>query len=243
MIEFSGRGLLLDIEGTVAPIAYVYDILFPFARAQLSPFLMDHWDDPEVAAAREQIARDTGAESFEAWYFAGQNADPVERLSRHLIQLMNTDAKSTGLKALQGLIWRGGYERGELKSTLFDDVPATLRAWVSAKRDVRIYSSGSVEAQRVFFAHTTAGDLTPLLRGHYDTRVGPKQSSGSYSLIAADMQLSPNQVLFLSDVVGELDAARESGMRTGLVARPGNRPTPPGHEHPTITNFGQIALG
>ena len=152
---------------------------------------------------------------------------------------MDGDVKATGLKELQGLIWQEGYAAGRLKSHVYPDVPPALRRWAERGLDLRVYSSGSVGAQKVFFAHTEAGDLLGLFRGHYDTTTGPKREAESYRRIAADMKMPPSAVLFLSDVPRELDAAREAGMRTALVVRPGNVPAAAGHGRPVVTDFGE----
>jgi enolase-phosphatase E1 len=136
---------------------------------------------------------------------------------------MDRDRKSTALKSMQGKIWKAGYERGELKSELFDDVPEAFARW-SKRARVAIYSSGSADAQEMFFRYSNHGDLTPMLSGYFDTRTGPKQASASYTAIAAVMDVTPADVLFFSDVVQELDAAREAGCGTRLVMRPGNAP-------------------
>jgi enolase-phosphatase E1 len=156
---------------------------------------------------------------------------------------MDQDAKTTGLKQLQGLIWENGFESGELKAHLFDDVPQSLALWNMAGIDVRIYSSGSIHSQKLFFGHTTQGDLLHLLKGHYDTTTGPKRESESYTRIAAGFGLPPADVLFLSDVVAELDAARAAGMQTALVIRPGNAPAAAGHGHPELTTFTDVRRG
>jgi enolase-phosphatase E1 len=138
------------------------------------------------------------------------------------------------------MIWRSGFESGELVAHVFDDVPPALAAWADSGLDVRIYSSGSIEAQQLFFGHTAAGDLRPLLRGHYDTTTGPKREPASYTAIAADMGLTPRQVLFVSDVGAELDAARAAGMATALAIRPGNREPGGIFEHEPIESFAEI---
>jgi enolase-phosphatase E1 len=153
---------------------------------------------------------------------------------------MNRDIKETSLKALQGMIWRGGYESGEIVAHVFDDVPPALAQWADGGVDVRIYSSGSIEAQKFFFAHTAAGDLTPSLRGHYDTTTGPKREAASYAAIAADMGLEPRQILFVSDVGAELDAARAAGMATALAVRPGNREPGGLYDHEAVSSFAEI---
>ncbi len=155
---------------------------------------------------------------------------------------MDGDVKATGLKELQGLIWREGYAAARLRSHVYPDVPPALRRWSEAGLDLRIFSSGSVAAQQVFFAHTDAGDLLGLFRGRYDTTTGPKREAESYRRIAADAGMQPLAILFLSDVRQELDAAAEAGMRTALVVRPGNAPVPAGHGHPVVADFGQVDL-
>src|SRR5262249_52930599 len=158
---------------------------------------------------------------------------------KEVTRLMDADAKATGLKQLQGLIWQRGFESGELKAHVFDDVPPALTAWNAAGKDVRIYSSGSVQAQKLFFGHTIAGNLLPQFRGHYDTTTGPKKEADSYRRIAADFKLPPSDILFLSDIVAELDAARAAGLKTALCIRPGNAPAQnsAGEPHPAIENF------
>jgi enolase-phosphatase E1 len=155
---------------------------------------------------------------------------------------MDGDAKTTGLKQMQGLVWRHGFEHGLLRAHVYDDVPPALRAWNDAQRDVRIYSSGSIQAQKLFFGHTVHGNLLALLRGHYDTTTGAKQQADSYRRIAAAFAVPATQILFLSDVVAELDAARTAGFRTTLCRRPGNKEVAPKHGHPEITSFAQVEL-
>jgi len=155
---------------------------------------------------------------------------------------MDGDVKATGLKQLQGLIWRSGFESGELRAHVYDDVPPALEAWRGAGIDVRIYSSGSVAAQVLFFGHTVAGDLRPLLNGHYDTTTGSKQEPASYLQIADAFGLPPAEILFLSDVTAELAAARQAGLQTALCLRPGNAEPPADHGFATLRDFGEIQL-
>lgn len=207
------RTLLLDIEGTIAPITFVTEVMFPYARREMEAFLAARWDDPEVGAVRGQIARDADVTDFSR-----------QAIVPHLHELMDRDAKATGLKALQGLIWENGFADGTLRAPLFPDVAPTLRSLHARGVDLRIYSSGSIAAQKLFLAHTTDGDLTPLFSGHYDTATGPKQQVESYRRIVADVGCAADVILFASDVVAELDAARAAGMQTRLALRPGNRP-------------------
>ena len=153
---------------------------------------------------------------------------------------MDRDRKSTGLKSLQGKIWQEGYVRGELRSQVFEDVPPALKYWKNKNLDVRIFSSGSVLAQKLLFANTEAGDLTDLLCGYVDTNIGPKTDQESYRKIANEFQLPASEVLFVSDMIAELYAAKCAGMQTLLCVRPGNLPQPEKHDHSVINSFSEI---
>lgn len=240
MIEFRGRMLLLDIEGTVSNLAFVHDTLFPYARREAGAFLAHNSSRPDVRAVLEQMARDAGATSFEAWcpHVLGTSA-AAEWVTAKVHALMDTDAKQTGLKQLQGMIWERGYRNGVLKAHLFPDVPPALTAWKRAGLGIRIYSSGSIAAQKLFFGFSEAGDIIGLLDGYYDTTTGPKRDANSYRAIAKDVALPPDQILFLSDVAEELNAAADAGMQTALAVRPGNRLSDDSR-HPRITSFDQI---
>lgn len=236
---FHVKGILLDIEGTTSALDYVHRTLFPYARAEVADFLRRNWEREDVAQACEQIARDAGAESLTTWV---PQAGPEQQnaVVAEVYRLMDRDAKATGLKALQGLIWQEGYAAGKLRSHVYEDVPPALERWANQGIDLRIYSSGSVTAQKVFFAHTEAGDLTRFLRGYYDTSTGPKREVASYQQIAEAFGRPAETILFLSDVVAELDAARSAGMQTGLMLRPGNAPAIEGHGHPAFKSFAEI---
>ena len=235
MIVFDGRGILLDVEGTTSSISFVYDVLFAHARREAAEFLAAHRDDPAVRAAARGLAAVGGLPDD-----ALDSPEGPARIAMVAVDLMNRDVKDTSLKALQGMIWRGGFESGEIVAHVFDDVPPALAQWADAGLDVRVYSSGSIEAQKLFFAHTAAGDLTRHLRGHYDTTTGPKREAASYASIAADMGLPPRQILFVSDVGAELDAARAAGMTTALAVRPGNRDAGGLYEHEPVQSFAEI---
>lgn len=224
----SVRGVLLDIEGTTTPISYVYDVLFPFARARLDAACARAAELPGVAEALELLRAEHAAEPGGRPDF-GDGAPFAH-------YLMDRDRKSTGLKLLQGIIWEAGYRSGELRSEIFDDVRPALERWRRSGIAVRIFSSGSVLAQRLLFAHTAAGDLSGLIDGYHDTQTGPKGAAASYRTIAGAFGLPPTEILFLSDAVAELDAARDAGMQTGWACRPGN---PPGTTdvHPRVEDF------
>lgn len=236
VILFDGRGILLDVEGTTSSIAFVYDVLFTYARERVGDFLAAHRDDDTVRQLGLAILTEAG----DPWTESDAPSTLVARSAAAALELIRRDAKFGPLKALQGRIWRSGFEDRSLVAHVFDDVPTALELWSGSGLDVRIYSSGSVEAQKLFFGHTAHGDLTSHLRGHYDTAVGPKREAPSYVAIAADMELEPRQVLFVSDVGEELDAARRAGMQTALADRPGNRSATSVFDHPVVTTFTDI---
>jgi enolase-phosphatase E1 len=230
---------LLDIEGTVAPLTLTSGQLFPYARAHLRAFLETHAQDAAVREDLALLAGENRAETDPAMpcrldevSAAGSEDGTRFRMGAYLylLWLMDQDRKSTALKSLQGRIWKTGFESGELKSTLFADVPEALERWARAGK-VAIYSSGSVEAQKLLFRHSNYGDLTPLISNYFDTRTGPKRASASYAAIAEAMQIAPAEAIFFSDVVGELNAARDAGLATRLVVREGNAPVDDAHGH------------
>jgi enolase-phosphatase E1 len=231
------RAVLLDIEGTTTPIDFVHQTLFGYARARLDGFLEQHWDDPEVRAdvARLQAehASDTSQPAAPPW------RDDAGGVSAYLHWLMDRDRKSTGLKSLQGRIWEEGYRSGDLKGEVYPDVLPALQRWQEQGLDIAIFSSGSIQAQRSLFSNTAHGDLTPFFCAHFDTTTGPKSAPMSYARIATALNHSPAEVLFLSDVGAELDAALLAGMRTALCVRtPGSEP--PAGTHPIIHSFDQL---
>lgn len=242
MIEFRGRLILLDIEGTVSPLAYVHEVMFPYAREHVAEFLTDHWEQPKTMSALEQMAVDAGHSTFIEWCpMEPGSGNASAWVVAQVHRLMVEDAKLTGLKQLQGLIWEQGFRTGALCATLFDDVAECLHSWHAKGRDLRIYSSGSVQAQQLFFQHTQAGDLSGLVSGWYDTRTGGKRDPSSYSAIVEDTGCAPEEVLFVSDVVEELDAARAVNVKTALAIRPGNRETE-AMQHPRIQTLREIVL-
>ncbi|MBI3828954.1 MAG: acireductone synthase [Planctomycetes bacterium] len=240
-MPFSGKAILLDIEGTTSSVAYVFDVLFPYVRRHLEAYLQAHRNETSVEGVCEQLARESGAKSFSEW--AGDATPDGQRakVAAEVNRLMDKDVKSTGLKELQGLIWKKGFESGELRAHVFPDVPPALRRWRKAGLDVRIYSSGSSAAQKLFFAHSEFGDLVPFLNGHFDTTTGPKKDPNSYRKIAAEFRLQASEILFVSDIVAELDAAKEAGFATVLSIRPGNAPVGAEHGHPRLETFDEIS--
>ena len=212
--------ILLDIEGTTTPIAFVVGHLFPYARTHLPLYLEQQGGTPECRRAVSRLHAE-----YEADRARGELL-PDWSPRGYLDWLMDRDRKSPALKDLQGRVWEEGYRNGTLVGEVFDDVPLALRRWHEAGVAVGIYSSGSVRAQQWLFRRSTAGDLTPYLSWHFDTAVGAKRDPASYTRIAEDVNVAPDEILFVSDVAVELDAARSAGLRTVLIIRPGNTPQP-----------------
>lgn len=243
MSQFSGIDIiLLDIEGTVSDVRFVYDVMFPFAKQSMRSFLELHSGSPDVRSAIEQVARDANLDATHWLSDTNQNNIDVDRLNAHLQELMSTDSKATGLKALQGLVWKSGFESGQLRAELFSDVLPALRTWTASGKRLFIYSSGSVLAQKLFFRHTTEGDLSSLLSGYFDTNVGKKQEPASYQRIAETIGAEPRTILFVSDVAEELIAASTVGMEVVASVRPSNKPLNPSYLGAQIRSFSEINL-
>ncbi len=242
MMAWSGRVILLDIEGTVSEIAFVHQVLFPYARQNVEGFLGSSSARPEVRDVIELMAKDAGASHSSSWCpFPVESPEGVAWLVQQVHDWMDRDAKLTGLKALQGFIWESGYRDGSLRSHIFPEVPECLKRWTSSGQTVAIYSSGSRAAQKLLFAHTTAGDLTPWISAYFDTTSGGKRETTSYHTIARQLGVPESSVLFLSDIPEELAAAAGVGMSTGLVIRPGNRATDD-QRHPRIHSLEEITV-
>lgn len=233
--------VLLDVEGTTSSIRFVYDVMFPYVREHLDRFLESHWTDPELEDSLLLLANDLGYSSVDAWLDQGSSDEKRKQVRRSVIEMMDQDQKATGLKQLQGMIWKDGFTSGQLVAHLYDDVLPTLRKWRNDNIELRIYSSGSIAAQKLFFGHTEHGNLLDLFAGHYDTTIGNKKESNSYQKIVADIGLPSHSVVFISDVVDELAAAEQAGLQTVLSARPDN-PAQPVHHFDAIERFDQLQL-
>jgi enolase-phosphatase E1 len=216
------RSILLDIEGTTSPISFVYETLFPYARKRLGWFLHEHSSNLAVASVLEEL-KNANPNDVPAGAPAITGQDQIKEMTDYLLWLMDHDSKIAPLKILQGLIWEQGFRQGELQSEIFPDVPICLRQWHEAGLRTAIYSSGSVLAQKMLFRHTPYGDMTNLISGYFDTGVGPKRQPQSYQRIVADLQVAAEQVMFVSDIAEELEAARTVGLGTALSIRPGNQ--------------------
>ncbi|MCY1339791.1 Enolase-phosphatase E1 [compost metagenome] len=221
------KAILTDIEGTTSAVSFVFDVLFPYAAAHLPDYVREHAGEPAVA---EQLAA-VRAESGEA------QAD-VERCIEILLGWIAEDRKATPLKALQGMVWEQGYKAGQLKGHVYPDAVDALRRWHEEGYALYVYSSGSIQAQKLIFGCSEAGDLTPLFSGYFDTTSGGKREADSYRRIAGEIGLPGDEILFLSDVVQELDAAQQAGMQTIGLAREGG--VLEGHD--TVASFAVIDL-
>lgn len=204
------RVILTDIEGTTSSIAFVHEVLFPYSRARLAGYVADHAADPGVAAILGEVCAEAGVPALD---LAGCTA--------LLLEWHDADRKIAPLKSLQGLIWAEGYAEGTLQGHVYSDAVEGLRRWHAQGIALYVYSSGSVAAQKLIFGHTAFGDLTPLFSGYFDTAVGGKKEAGSYAAIASAIGVPAAEILFLSDVEAELDAAAAAGLQVTLLARDG----------------------
>lgn len=222
------RAIVTDIEGTTSSLSFVKDVLFPYARRRIGEYVREHAADPAVRTQLDAV----GAE-------VGRKLTDTEAVAQ-LVQWIDEDRKITPLKALQGRIWETGYRNGDFQGHVYDDAVRHLRAWQARGIALYVFSSGSVQAQKLLFGHTAHGDLQPLFRGYFDTNIGGKREPGSYRRIAADIGQAPADILFLSDIREELDAARTAGLHTTWLVRDGLLPDSPAH--PVARDFDAIVL-
>jgi enolase-phosphatase E1 len=207
VIEVRGvRAVVTDIEGTTSSLAFVKDVLFPYARRALPDFVRTH--EAELTSIASEMAGIVGKPRL-------SSREMIDLLQ----QWMDEDRKITPLKTLQGMVWKVGYDNGELQSHLYEDAARGLRNWHADGLRLYVYSSGSIAAQKLLFAHTLHGDLLPLFSGYFDTTTGPKLEPRSYQAIAGSLAFAPGEIVFLSDHPGETRAASAAGLRTVLLAR------------------------
>jgi enolase-phosphatase E1 len=223
------QAVLCDIEGTTTSVSFVYDVLFPYARENLASFIKANHENIKVRTELKAISE-----------VVGQPLTVDESMTL-LLDWMNDDKKVTPLKALQGMVWEHGYKNQGFYGHVYEDVPINFKKWNESGLPVYIYSSGSIKAQQLLFAYTHYGDLTTYLSGYFDTTTGNKREHESYQTIAENINKSPDSILFLSDVIEELDAAKQAGMKTCLLTR--DTPSLTTNEkHLTALNFNQISL-
>ncbi|MCG8314765.1 MAG: acireductone synthase [Pseudomonadales bacterium] len=228
------KAIITDIEGTTTSISFVSDVLFPYAQKRMRDFIVSQYQQPEVAAEIDAVKRELGIQD------AGFGAQVLEQVTKTLLQWIDEDKKVTALKTLQGFIWQQGYQDGSLKGHLYPEVKAVLEAWYQQGIILGIYSSGSIAAQKLLFGHSEHGDLTPLFTHYFDTHIGGKKTVDSYHQITNQLPVASSEILFLSDVVAELDAAAQAGLLTLALDR---QCICEGFgEHPFVHNFEQIDL-
>lgn len=203
------KAIVTDIEGTTSALSFVKDVLFPYAREHLAEYVRDHAHDARVTALLDDVRKEAG--------------EPLnrEQLISRLIRWIDEDKKVTPLKALQGLIWEAGYRQGHYQGHIYRDAVEQLQTWKRQGLALYVYSSGSVFAQKLLFTHTEYGDLTPLFSGYFDTHIGAKKEIASYREIARQLVLAPTEIVFLSDIKEELDAAKAAGLKTVWLNRDG----------------------
>ena len=219
------KAILTDIEGTTSAVSFVFDVLFPYATRHLPDFIRQHAARADVAEQLDAVRRDS----------AEPDAD-VERVIDILLGWIAEDRKATPLKALQGMVWEQGYQAGQLKGHVYPDAVQALQDWHRQGLQLYVYSSGSIQAQKLIFGCSEAGDLSVLFNGYFDTTSGPKREAQSYQRITQAMGLRAGEILFLSDIVQELDAAQEAGMKTCGLAREGGELA----GHVTVESFEHI---
>ena len=205
------RAIVTDIEGTTSSIAFVHEVMFPFSRARLADFVASHGAEVAPILARIRAMPE------------GVGADDAACVAL-LLEWHDADRKIEPLKTLQGMIWADGFASGALRGHIYPDAAEGLKRWHRAGIALYIYSSGSVAAQKLLFGHSDFGDLTPLFSGHFDTAIGGKKEAASYRAIAARLGLPAGDILFLSDVAEELEAAAEAGFAVMLLMREGDLP-------------------
>ncbi len=220
------RAVVTDIEGTTSAIAFVHDVLFPYARDRLPAFVRASADRPEIAALLDEARALAGAPGLD-----------TEGVIRVLLAWIDQDRKAAPLKELQGMLWAEGYAARQYRGHVYPDAASALRRWHAMGVPLYVFSSGSVAAQRLLFAHSEAGDLTPVFSGYFDTRIGPKREAASYAAIARHVGRAGGDLLFLSDIVEELDAAAAAGLGTVWVCR--GAPPPPAR-HRVVGSFDPI---
>ena len=233
------KTILLDIEGTTTPVEFVTEVLFPYARQRIEPFLREHSADADVRADLEALQREHAQDAAQGLAPPPWPEPSMAAATRYVHWLMDRDRKSTSLKSLQGKIWEAGYRAGELRGQVYDDVPRAIERWRWQGREVAIFSSGSVLAQRLLLKTTAAGDLTRFICGYFDTTTGPKREPESYRRIAQAVGAEPSVMLFISDTVPEADAARSAGVDTLLCVRGARSPSEP-HGHAAIRSFDEV---
>ncbi len=223
--------ILMDVEGTTTSISFVHETLFPYAKEKMESFILSNLEHPEVISSLELVKEDAAKE--------GLGALNTESCISLLLRWIEEDRKHFALKTLQGLIWDEGYKSGVIKGHVYEDVLPAFKKWKEKGLTLGIYSSGSVKAQHLIFEYSTAGNLRPYLSDHFDTKVGHKREITSYQTISKELGLHSSDILFLSDIKEELDAAKEAGMKTTQLVRESSVIL---GDHPQVASFSELNL-
>lgn len=229
------KTILMDIEGTTTSISFVHDTLFPYSTKKLPEFCTNHSESEEVQHWLSEAQRTIQEEDPN---FIKGDLNPTV-IVPYLLSWIKADRKHPALKGLQGLVWREGYEKNVYQSHIYPDVLPTWELWANKGITLAIYSSGSCEAQKLLFGHTSSGDITSFISHYFDTKVGPKKEKQSYAAISQSLSSDPEDILFISDIEGELDAAKQSGLCTLQMVRSGTTPT---KKHARCDTFSHIDL-
>lgn len=222
------KAIVTDIEGTTTSISFVHDILFPYAKEHVEDYLLTHQSEPAIEQIIDEVA-----------HIAQIPTTDLPGITQTLLTWMEQDKKITPLKTLQGMMWKTGYDQRDFQGHVYEDAFLKLNRWKELGISLYVYSSGSIPAQKLLFSHSTYGDLTPLFSGYFDTRVGGKKETASYTKIAEQLALAPDQIVFLSDTLEELNAASKAGMQTFLILREGLAAPIP-CSHPSAPTFYQV---
>lgn len=225
------KAILMDIEGTTTSISFVHDVLFPYAKSHLSVFVQNNINDDKVKSCLEHTKETVNKEE-------SRDINDDETITT-LLHWIDTDRKHPALKTLQGFIWKNGYESCDYTAHVYDDVLPCMKKWSESGIIMAIYSSGSITAQKLLFKYTNDGDLTPFISNYFDLSIGRKQSPDSYANIVQSLNMDAKEILFLSDTVEELDAAKSINIKTTQLVRPGTNPC---KNHPTVKDFTEIDL-
>ncbi|MEW6764561.1 MAG: acireductone synthase [Pseudomonadota bacterium] len=223
------KAIVTDIEGTTSSIDFVHKVLFPYARERIADFVRANAENPEVREQIEAVGREVGDDHI-----------PLEEAILHLVEWIDEDRKITPLKALQGMLWEVGYRNGDFTGHMYPDAVEWLRRWHGQGIRLYVYSSGSVQAQKLLFGHSDAGDLTPLFSAYFDTTIGNKREADAYRLIAEALELPPAEILFLSDMPAELEAAKSAGMSVLGLSRHGEPMSTQAAAYRWCRDFGEV---
>ncbi|MDH5181429.1 MAG: acireductone synthase [Gammaproteobacteria bacterium] len=222
------KAVVTDIEGTTTALTFVHDVLFPYARKQIAAYVRGHAQEPAVSEQLAEVCR-----------IVGKELSPDEVIEQ-LIAWIDADQKITPLKALQGMIWQTGYAQGDFTGHVYEDAVRNLQQWHERGIKLYVFSSGSVQAQKLLFGYSDAGDMLPLFSGYFDTNIGNKREAASYQAIAEQINQPADQILFLSDIVQELDAAAAAGMHTIWLVRDAEPDSTASHRQ--VASFDQIIV-